>query len=65
VPGGQRWPRRAKKISGGAASPPAPILPSPMHAPQGAGLRDASTHFIQTFKKFVFQQKCRPRPKYA
>jgi len=32
------------------------------HAPRSAGLR-ASTHFIQTFKKRVFQQKF--RPKYA
>jgi len=27
------------------------------HAPQGAGLGGASTHFIQTFKKRYFQQK--------
>jgi len=33
------------------------------HAPWSAGLEDASTHFIQTFKKLVFQQKF--RPKYA
>jgi len=26
------------------------------HLPQGAGLGGASTHFIQTFKKCVFQQ---------
>jgi len=29
-------------------------------APRGAGLGGASTHFIQTFKKRVFQQKCGP-----
>jgi len=33
------------------------------HEPRGAGLGDASTHFIQTFKKRIFQQKF--RPKYA
>jgi len=33
------------------------------HALRGAGLGGASTHFILTFKKRVFQQKF--RPKYA
>jgi len=27
------------------------------HSPQGAGLGGASTHFIQTFKKRIFQAK--------
>jgi len=33
------------------------------HAPRGAGLGGSSTHFIQTFKERVFQQKF--WPKYA
>jgi len=31
------------------------------HAPRGEGLEGASTHFIQTFKKRVFQQKFGPK----
>jgi len=31
------------------------------YAPRGAGLVDASPHFIHTFKKRVFQQKFRPK----
>jgi len=34
------------------------------HAPRGAGLGDASTHFIQTCKNRVFQQKFRPNYGY-
>jgi len=31
------------------------------HAPRGVGLGGASTYFIQTFKKCVFQQKFGPK----